>query len=106
MKAAVFRTYGPAEVLAVEEVDRPAPRADEVLIRVVASAVSAEDPKLRSFDHPPLLWLPVGLLFGLHMGFRAAEARAALASVCPHVGAAPVFVELLREALRALSRSS
>ena len=29
-----------------------------------AASVSAEDPKLRAFDHPPLFWLPVGLLFG------------------------------------------
>lgn len=64
MKAVVFTEYGPPEVLRLEDVDRPVPDDDDVLIRVHASTVSAEDPKLRSFAHPPLLWLPMGLLLG------------------------------------------
>ncbi|MGH1346856.1 MAG: NAD(P)-dependent alcohol dehydrogenase [Nannocystales bacterium] len=64
MRAVVFHKYGPPEVLAVEEVAKPTPKADEILIRVHASTVSAEDPKMRSFNHPPMLWIPIAVLFG------------------------------------------
>jgi NADPH:quinone reductase-like Zn-dependent oxidoreductase len=64
MRAVVFDRYGPSEVLHIDEVPTPVPRPNEVRIRVHAAGVSAEDPKLRAFDHPALLWLPVGLLYG------------------------------------------
>jgi NADPH:quinone reductase-like Zn-dependent oxidoreductase len=43
MKAAVCRETGPPEVLRVEEVPRPTPREDEVLIRVHAASVNLGD---------------------------------------------------------------
>jgi NADPH:quinone reductase-like Zn-dependent oxidoreductase len=43
MKAVVYDAYGPPEVLRVEEVDRPVPRADEVLVEVHAVSVNASD---------------------------------------------------------------
>ncbi len=64
MKAAVFDRYGPADVLEIADVPRPIPKDDEVLVRVFAAGVSAEDPKMRAFDHPPMLRLPIALLFG------------------------------------------
>jgi NADPH:quinone reductase-like Zn-dependent oxidoreductase len=64
MKAAVFREYGPPEVLAIEEIATPVPKDDELLVRIRAATVSAEDPKMRRFDHPPLFWIPIALLFG------------------------------------------
>lgn len=64
MRAVVFKKYGPADVLELTEVDTPVPAANEVRIRIHAATVSAEDPKLRGFNHPPLLRLPIGLLFG------------------------------------------
>ena len=43
MKAVVHRRYGPAdEVLAVEEVDKPQPQDDEVLVRVRAASMHAD----------------------------------------------------------------
>ncbi len=54
MKAVVQDRYGPPEVLRIEEVDRPAPRDDEVLVRVRASTVSQSDTHLRAAD--PFLW--------------------------------------------------
>lgn len=43
MKAIVQDRYGPAETLTLAEVDRPAPAADEVLVRVEAAALNAYD---------------------------------------------------------------
>ena len=43
MKAVVHDRYGPPEVLRVDDVERPGPAADEVLIRVHASTVTRGD---------------------------------------------------------------
>jgi NADPH:quinone reductase-like Zn-dependent oxidoreductase len=64
MKAIVCSEYGTTDVLRLVEVATPVPRRHEVLVRIHAATVSAEDPKMRAFDHPPLHRLPVALLFG------------------------------------------
>ena len=64
MKAIVCPRYGDADLLQLVEVAAPVPRRREVLVRIAATTVSAEDPKLRAFDHPPAHRLPVALLFG------------------------------------------
>jgi NADPH:quinone reductase-like Zn-dependent oxidoreductase len=43
MKAIIRRTYGPADVLRLEEIDKPSPAAKEVLIRVRAASVNPYD---------------------------------------------------------------
>ncbi len=65
MKAMVYTRYGPPEVLQLREVPKPVPRDDEVLIRIHATTVPAEDPMIRSFTFPPLFWLPLRMVFGL-----------------------------------------
>ena len=53
MRAASYDRYGPAaEVLTVREVDRPAPGAGEVLVKVVLSGVNPTDWKSRSGATP------------------------------------------------------
>src|SRR5258705_8218426 len=44
MKAVVAQEYGAPEVLRLEEVPRPEPKEDEVLVRVIASGVNPADP--------------------------------------------------------------
>jgi NADPH:quinone reductase-like Zn-dependent oxidoreductase len=48
VKAVVYDTYGPPDVLRLEEVARPAPKPDEVLIRVHATTVNRTDCGLRA----------------------------------------------------------
>ncbi len=48
MRAAVCRRYGPPEALHVEEVDRPVPGKNDLLVRVHAGAVTSSDWIVRS----------------------------------------------------------
>jgi NADPH:quinone reductase-like Zn-dependent oxidoreductase len=50
MRAVVHDRYGPPEVLHFEEVDRPAPEDDQVLVRIEATTVNRTDTGLRSAD--------------------------------------------------------
>ena len=50
MKAVVHDRYGPPEVLRVADVERPVPKADEVLVKIHATTVSRTDTGLRSAD--------------------------------------------------------
>lgn len=43
MRAAVLDRYGPPEVLRIEDVERPVPASDEVLVRVHAATVNRND---------------------------------------------------------------
>ncbi len=50
MRAVVYDRYGPPDVLRVEDVERPAPEADEVLVRIHASTVTRTDCGFRSAE--------------------------------------------------------
>ena len=48
MKAVVIDTYGPPDVQRIEEVARPVPKEDEVLVKIHASTVTRSDTGIRA----------------------------------------------------------
>ena len=50
MRAVVYDRYGPPDVLRLEDVERPVPKDDEVLVRIHATTVNRTDCGLRSAE--------------------------------------------------------
>ena len=48
MKAVVLKAYGDVDQLSYEEVERPRPGSDEVLVKIAATSLNPIDWKLRS----------------------------------------------------------
>jgi len=61
MKAAVCPRYGPPEVLQIRDVEKPAPKDNQLLVRVLATTVTSGDVRLRKAD-PWIIRLFAGLL--------------------------------------------
>jgi NADPH:quinone reductase-like Zn-dependent oxidoreductase len=60
MKAAIYTSYGPPEVVRIAEVEKPVPKDDEVLIKVRAASVNPLDWRIMK-GKPALLRLFFGL---------------------------------------------
>lgn len=69
MQAAVYERYGPPEVVASKEVDKPTPRDNEVLIMTFATTVTSGDWRARTLN------VPLGFGFMARLARPAASAR-------------------------------
>ena len=65
MKAIIWTAYGPPDVLKLRDVAPPAPRDNEILVRVRAASVTNGDCELRRLALPLPLSLPLRLYVGL-----------------------------------------
>ncbi|MBM3693369.1 MAG: NAD(P)-dependent alcohol dehydrogenase [Actinobacteria bacterium] len=65
MKAAVVERYGPPEAARVADVEAPVPKPDEVRVRVLATAVTSGDARIRAGRFPRGFAVPARLAFGL-----------------------------------------
>jgi NADPH:quinone reductase-like Zn-dependent oxidoreductase len=81
MRAAVFRRYGSPAVVQIEEMPKPAPKDDQVLVRVHATTVAAMDWRLRKADP----WF-VRLAFGLTRPRKPTVLGAELSGVIEALG--------------------
>jgi NADPH:quinone reductase-like Zn-dependent oxidoreductase len=74
MKAAVFTEYGSPDVFQIKEIEKPSPKDNEILIRVVAVSINFGDLIVRDFKHvspkefnmPSLLYWPARMEFGFN----------------------------------------
>lgn len=61
MKAIIYNKYGPPEVLQLKEVEKPAPKENEVLIKNYAATVNRTDCGFRKPEYPVIIRLTNGL---------------------------------------------
>lgn len=65
MKAAIYRAYGPPDVVQLAEFSTPRPGEKEVLIKVHFTTVTSADARVRAMNLPSKLFvLPARLVFG------------------------------------------
>ena len=61
----MYRKFGGPEVVRIEDVPKPAPGRDQVLIKVYASTVSIADHRMRTRELPKGLWFFAPLVIGV-----------------------------------------
>jgi NADPH:quinone reductase-like Zn-dependent oxidoreductase len=65
MRAAVYRKYGPPDVVSIAEVPKPVPGARDLLVKVVASSITSGDARMRAFNLPKPFGIPGRLALGV-----------------------------------------
>lgn len=64
MKAVICTRYGTPEVLQIQEVYKPVPKDNQILVRIAAAAVNSGDVRVRSFDVKGIWRLVMRLVLG------------------------------------------
>ncbi len=71
MKAIVYTRYGPPEVLQFRELQKPTPKDNEILVKVIATTVTVGDTRARGFRVPLWFWIPARIHLGIRRPKRA-----------------------------------
>ena len=88
MKAVVWTRYGPPDGLLLQEVEKPVPAEDEILVRIHATTVTAGDCEMRRLELPLMLSFPVRLYAGFLKPKRLTVLGQELAGEVEEVGSA------------------
>jgi NADPH:quinone reductase-like Zn-dependent oxidoreductase len=88
MKAIVWTKYGSPDGLQLQEVEKPTPKENEVLIKIRAASVTAADCELRSFKTFTAFWLPLRIYLGFFRPTRVKILGQELAGEIESVGKA------------------
>jgi NADPH:quinone reductase-like Zn-dependent oxidoreductase len=86
VKAIIWTRYGPPDVLELREVEKPAPKDHEVLIKVRATTATAGDCEMRSLRFPLYLSLPMRAFVGLRRPTRVTTLGMELAGEIESIG--------------------
>jgi NADPH:quinone reductase-like Zn-dependent oxidoreductase len=86
MKAIVWTEYGPPDGLKLQEVEKPVPKDDEILVKIHATTVTAGDCEMRRLQLPLMLSLPMRLYAGLRRPKRIPILGQELAGEVEQVG--------------------
>jgi len=65
MKAVICTKYGTPEVLQIQEVSKPLPNDNQILVKIIATAVNSGDVRLRSLDVKGFLKVIMRLVLGI-----------------------------------------
>lgn len=65
MKAVICTKYGPPEVLQIQEIPKPVPNSNQLLVKIMATAVNSGDVRVRSLDVKGFMKLIMRLVLGI-----------------------------------------
>ena len=86
MKAIVWTNFGPPEVLQLQEVEKPQPKDNEILIKIHATTVTVGDCEMRRLEYPLLMGLVVRMVVGFRKPTRITILGMELAGEVEEVG--------------------